>query len=140
MDSIATAADERLNAQNLNCDLPVGVNLLGANSLQRVIIAINILNLMSTVRSGSNDKVRLLIQGTAGSGKTFTIQPLTYLSRRLCKRNNAVMNLAPTGAASILLPLGRTVHSTTNIPRLKKKESKTVQLTDKPLSSKFYCF
>ena len=136
LENISKVAEERLSAQNNDCDLPANINLLKANSLQRVIIAINILNLMSVVNDGSDEKIRLLIQGTAGSGKTFTIVALTYLSRRLCNRNNAVMNLAPTGAASILLPLGRTVHSTTNIPRLKQKVSKTLQLTDKPLNNK----
>jgi hypothetical protein len=45
------------------------------------------------------------------------------------------MNLAPTGAASVLLPAGRTVHSTTAPPR-KKKDSNTAQLSDYPMSSK----
>ena len=136
LENISTVAEERLRAQNQDCDLPPNIDLLKANALQRVIIAINILNIMSVVNNENHDKVRLLIQGTAGSGKTFTIVALTYLSRRICNRNNAVMNLAPTGAASILLPLGRTVHSTTSIPRVKKKDSKTLQLTDKPLNSR----
>ena len=136
LESISKVAEERQRAQHNECDLLADINLLRANSLQRVIIAINIINLMSAANNGEHDKVHLLVQGTAGSGKTFTIKALTYLSRRLCNRNNAVLNLAPTGAASILLPLGRTVHSTTNIPRVRMKDAKTMQLSDKPLSSK----
>ncbi|XP_066924267.1 uncharacterized protein [Clytia hemisphaerica] len=135
LENISKVAAAQQHARNQNCDLPPNIDLLKANALQRVIIAINILNIMSVVNNEHQNKVRLLVQGTAGSGKTFTIVALTYLSRRICNRNNAVMNLAPTGAASILLPLGRTVHSTTSIPRVKKKESKTLQLTDKPLNS-----
>ena len=46
------------------------------------------------------------------------------------------MNLAPTGAASVLLPNGRTVHSMTTPPmKMKKnKEFSTVQLSDYPLN------
>ncbi|XP_066914121.1 uncharacterized protein [Clytia hemisphaerica] len=135
LENISKVAAAQQQARNQNCDLPPNIDLLKANALQRVIIAINIFNIMSVVNNEHQNKVRLLVQGTAGSGKTFTIVALTYLSRRICNRNNAVMNLAPTGAASILLPLGRTVHSTTNIPRVKRKESKTLQLTDKPLNS-----
>ena len=96
LENVSKVAEERQRALNQQCDLPPNVNLLKANTLQRVIIAINILNLMSAVNNGMYDQVRLLIQGTAGSGKTFTIVALTYLSRRICNQNSAVMNLAPT--------------------------------------------
>ncbi|XP_066927171.1 uncharacterized protein [Clytia hemisphaerica] len=134
LQNVSNVAEERHRALNQQCDLPPNMDLLKANTLQRVIIAINILNLMSAVSNDKHDHVRLLIQGTVGSGKTFTIVALTCLSRRIRNRNDAVMKLAPTGAASVLLPLGRTVHSTTSIPRM-KKNTKTVQLTDKPLNS-----
>ena len=42
------------------------------------------------------------------------------------------MNLAPSGAASVILPRGRTVHSTTPIPRY-SKTTKDAQLSDHPL-------
>ena len=46
------------------------------------------------------------------------------------------MNLAPTGAASVLIPNGRTIHSVTPPPRKlrKDKDSATAQLCDYPLS------
>ena len=81
------------------------------------------------------EPLRLLIQGTAGVGKTFVITAITYIIRRLFGRNASVMNLAPTGAASVLLPGGRTLHSVTPIPG-NKKQVKTAQLSDYPMSDK----
>ena len=76
--------------------------------------------------------LRLIRQGTAGGGKTFVIKAITHIACRIFKQNGAVMNLAPTGAASVLLPRGRTVHSTTPIPRY-SKTTKDAQLSDHPL-------
>ena len=51
--------------------------------------------------------------------------------------NGAVMNLAPTGSASNLLPDGCTVHSTLPpLSRLKKKEFASAQMTDYPMTCK----
>ena len=135
LESVDQIAKARENDVNSSCDLPQ-IDLMAANELQRVIIAITILNIMKFAANDKNSPNRLLIQGTAGVGKTFTIVALTYIARRLFRRNNAVMNLAPTGAASILLPNGKTVHSTTNIPRKHTKNGKSIQLLDVPLSSK----
>ena len=79
------------------------------------------------------EPIRLIVQGTAGVGKTFVIIAITYITRRLFGYNSSVMNLAPTGAAAILLPGGRTVHSVINVPRSSKKNPVN-SLTDKPLS------
>ena len=85
--------------------------------------------------------MRLLIQGTAGVGKTYIITAFTRIVQRLFKRNAAVMNLAPTGAASVLIPDGRTIHSVTPPPRKfkKDKDSATAQLSDYPMSSEKLC-
>ena len=121
---------------NDNLDSAISINLLLANPLQRVVIAINLIRLMK-IKNGTlprdSTPLRLLIQGTAGVGKTFLIKGITYINRRIFKHNGSVMNLAPTGAASVLLPQGRTVHSTTPIPR-NQKISKDAQLQDMPLS------
>ena len=119
------------------CNLPE-INLRLANPLQRVIIAINIIRLLAIKRGTVPQDVeplRLIIQGTAGVGKTFVITALTYVVRRLFGQNCSVMNLAPTGAASVLLPDGKTVHSTTPIPK-KKKDLKNAQLSDYPMTGK----
>ena len=79
---------------------------------------------------------RLLIQGCAGTGKSQVIKIISRLSRRLFKVNCAVLNLAPTGAAAVILPDGKTVHSIINIPRESKKSDSSISLTDYPMNQK----
>ena len=122
-----------------DCTLPA-INLLSANQLQRTVIAINLQWLIQVAQGtlpAGTEPLRLLIQGTAGVGKTYIITALTRIVRRLFKRNAAVMNLAPTGAASVLIPDGRTIHSVTPPPRKfkKDKDSATAQLSDYPMSN-----
>ena len=77
---------------------------------------------------------RLIIQGCAGTGKSQVIKILTRLVRRIFKCNKSVLNVAPTGAAAVLLPDGGTIHSV-HIPR-KGKRSDTATLLDRPMSAK----
>ena len=115
------------------------INLLCVTPLQRLIIALNIEKLLEFARKETHDfkPLRLLVQGTAGTGKTFVIKALTYIARRIFKRNGAVMNLALTGSASNLLPDGRTVHSTLPpLSKLKKKDLASAQMTDYPMTCK----
>ena len=110
------------------------VNVLRANNLQRVIIGA-VMRTLLRIKKGENvDQFPLLVVGTAGTGKTFVINCITRLTRRLFNKNNSVLNLAPTGAAAVLLPDGRTLHSTTPIPRLNKREAEN-ELNDCPLSN-----
>ena len=122
-----TSHEIEISKPNQNDDslfLP-SINLLMANPLQRVVIAINLLRLLR-IKNGTlppeESPLRVIIQGTAGVGKTYVVKAITYITRRIFNSNKAVMNLAPTGAASVLLPKGRTVHSTTAIPRSNKIE------------------
>ena len=112
-------------------------NLLLSNRLQRVI-AINIQRMFAIAKGTlpfDAEPLRFLIQETTGTGEAFIITAITYIARRIFQRNSAVMNLSLTGTASVLLPNGRTVHSTTPPPRtMKKKEFSTAQLTDYPIS------
>ena len=127
--------EEQINEHCNSLDLPE-INLLYANPLQRVIIGLNLQKMLQYVQNDSTfDKpLRLLIQGTAGTGKTFVIKAISYIARRLGRRNGSVLNLAPTGSAANLLPDGRTVHSTT--PIVNKMKSKCAQLSDYPMASK----
>lgn len=113
----------------------VAINLLFANAMQRVAIAIN-LERMIKYKKGElpydEPPLRLLIQGSAGVGKTFVIKGITHVTRRLFQDNDSVMNLAPTGTASVLLPQGRTVSSITPIPR-NRKVSRHRKLSEIPL-------
>ena len=53
------------------------------------------------------------LQGAAGAGKTFVYNTLCYAA---CARNLNVLCVASSGIAALLLPGGRTAHSTLKIP------------------------
>uniref|UniRef100_A0A7M5XH24 ATP-dependent DNA helicase n=2 Tax=Clytia hemisphaerica TaxID=252671 RepID=A0A7M5XH24_9CNID len=132
--------DAEVEKQTVNsygrCDLP-RINLLLANELQRLIIAINLERMILLQKGENYEPLRLLVQGTAGTGKTFVINSLSFIARRLRQRNNAVLNLAPTGTASLLLPGGRTVHSITPpLSKSKTNDLKSAQMSDYPLKGK----
>ena len=136
--SIADEAEKREMLKANELHLP-SINLLLANTLQRVVISINIHRLLDIAKGNLHALTKpshLLIQGTAGTGKTFIISAVTGVARRLFGRHGSVMNLAPTRAASVLLPNGRTVHSTTPPARKRKdKDLATAQLSDYPMSA-----
>ena len=114
--SVANEAEQRELTKSEECTLPT-VNLLLANPLQRVIISVNLRRLLLIAKGtlpSDSEPLCVLIQGTAGVGKTFVIKALSLITRCLFNRNTSVMNLAPTGSASILLPDGCIVHSTTS--------------------------
>ena len=102
-------------------------NLLLANELQRVAISMVAKHLFHIAKpvddcSSCEPQISMLLGGTAGTGKTFVLNAINRISQRLFKRNGAVLNLAPTGAASVLIPNGRTIHSVIPMPRKKKKK------------------
>ncbi|XP_057290792.1 uncharacterized protein LOC130613469 [Hydractinia symbiolongicarpus] len=134
LQSISEEAERNELQHAEDCTLPQ-INILNANELQRTVIGINLQHLLQVAKGTlptGTQPLRLLIQGTAGVGKTFIITALTRIVRRIFKRNSAVMNLAPTGAASVLIPNGRTIHSMTPPPHKLKKDN-SVQLSDYPL-------
>ena len=109
-------------------DLP-SVNPLLVNHKQRIVVYNTmdfLLKYKQNMLTKEEIKVgrRLLIQGPAGTGKSQAILIITRLSRRLFKTKNAAINVAPTGAAAVLLPDGKTIHSLAHPPmRLKKSEN-----------------
>ena len=78
---------------------------------------------------------RLIIQGSAGTGKSQVIKIITRLGLRICNQQKSVLNLAPTGAAAVILPNGRTVHSVANIPRNSGESGHTTTVMDNPLNA-----
>lgn len=62
-------------------------------------------------------RLRLTVQGGAGRGKTHANKIRTRLTLRLFNDANSALNLAPTGAASVLMYNGRTIHSIAAPPR-----------------------
>ena len=125
---------ESLYQYNEMLNLP-DVNILLANKLQMVAISLILRQILSFAKGENPEQLLLLLVGTAGTGKTYIVKVVTRIVRRICNRNGAVLNLAPTGASSVLLPNGRTMHSITPIPRnSRKKDLKNAQLSDYPMS------
>ena len=115
-----------------DCDLP-DVKPLLVNYKQMMSILINMRTLFGIAKGEFEPTAvsnRLMIQGCAGTGKSQIIQILTRLSRRLFKCNRAVLNTAYTGAASNLLPDGRTIHSFVHPPRKPKIAGDTLSIND----------
>ena len=88
LESITEEADKNDEERGEQCDLP-NTKLLWANHLQSVIISINLQRLL-LIASGNlpqdTEPIHLLIQGTAGVGKTFVINALSRICRRLFSR------------------------------------------------------
>jgi hypothetical protein len=61
----------------------------------------------------SHNAVSFFLQGAAGAGKTFMYNTLCFATR---SRDLHVLCVASSGIASLLLPGGRTAHSTLKIP------------------------
>ena len=112
-------AHEEILQFNQEFDLP-NVNVLLANHLQMVAISMVLRQLLKSVTENrpevEPEQFLMMLVGTAGTGKTFVVEVTTRLCRRIFHRNGAVMNLAPTGKAAVLLPNGSTMHSVTPIP------------------------
>ena len=121
-----------------NVHIPLVKPLL-VNEKQRLIVYINMINLLAIAKGNvelTSTSNRILIQGCAGTGKSQVIKIISRLSRRLFKVKCAVLNLAPTGAAAVILPDGRTVHSIINIPKNSKKSDSSISLADYPMNQK----
>ena len=61
------------------------------------------------------EKLRMIISGTAGSGKSYLIQSLVRAIKLLFNSNKAVQVLCPTGSSANLIS-GRTIHIFLKIP------------------------
>ena len=82
--SIADEAEKREMSNAYELHLP-SINMLLANTLQRVAISINIHRLLDIEKGklyAQTKPLHLLIQGTAGTGKTFIISAVTRVARR----------------------------------------------------------
>ena len=122
---------------NITLDLPATKPLL-VNEKQMYAVFLSISSLFQKVNNddaSSHTLHRLIIQGSAGTGKSQIIKVVTRLGLRICQKQKSVLNLAPTGAAAVILPNGRTIHSIANIPRNNEDSNHTVTFSDKPLNA-----
>ena len=129
--------------------------MLGANRLQQLAIALNLDHLLElrAYETGQPRRyngqppqpnavppsqlptpLRLLIQGTAGTGKTNVVKAITRVACRLWRSALACGNWAPTGAAATLLPSGSTIHSSGAGPKnLSDKDRAVAQFVSHPM-------
>ena len=121
---LQTTIGDLEKSQYTQCGTPPtlpNVNVLLTNEKQRIIVHYVIRYLLKLKKNELTDDElanpkRLLVQGPAGTGKSQTINIITRLVRRIFGNDRATLNLAPTGAASVLLPDGKTIHSTLHPP------------------------
>ena len=90
-------------------DLPE-VSLALMNKEQRFAYKLVMLTLIQHKENPcSAENLRLVINGTAGTGKSFLIKCLVYSIRKLFQSNKSVQVLGPTGTSANLLS-GQTIH------------------------------
>ena len=100
----------------------VDINSLNADQKFAFNMVMNSLNIY--ICGGENfAALRLVVQGTAGSGKSFLIKCLVKTIRTLFNSNNSVQVLCPTGNSANLID-GQTLHSFLKIPHNKSKDMK----------------
>ena len=92
------------------------VSLLSLNENQRAIVSLVLRTLYNYVEDRQDyHPLRLVVSGTAGTGKSYVIKCLQRLVRQLFGANDAIQVITPTGKAAYLVN-GRTAHSFFGIP------------------------
>ncbi|XP_078350740.1 uncharacterized protein LOC144635515 [Oculina patagonica] len=92
------------------------VSLSSLNENQRAIVGL-VLHTLHNFLENPQDyhPLRLVVSGTAGTGKSYVIKCLQSLVRQLFGANNAIQVITPTGNAAYLVN-GSTAHSFLGIP------------------------
>lgn len=100
-------------------DLP-NVDLTLMNKEQRFAFNLVMLTLIQHRDNLSSvEPLRLVIGGSAGSGKSFLVKCLVHAIRTLFQNNRSVQVLGPTGNSANLLS-GQTIHTFLKVPTGKK--------------------
>ena len=143
LNKVCLETDAMFEEQCENCTL-VEVNPRLVNQKQMIIIYYNLKHLLKfakrELKIGYHNCKRLIVQGVAGTGKSQVIKILTRIIRRMFATSKSVLNVAPTGAAAVLLPNGGTIHSLVNIPRRGKDISSHPMSVEKLKSFKSSIF
>ena len=104
-----------LQAEPEDLELPQ-MSLLSLNENQRAIVSLVLHTLYNFLENREDyHLLRLVVSGTAGTGKSYVIKCLQRLVRQVVGVNDAIQVITPTGKAAYLVQ-GRTAHSFLGIP------------------------
>ena len=103
-------ADEERETESRDLDLPQ-VCPLSLNENQKAIVGLVLHTLFNFVENTEYyHPLRLVVSGTAGTGKAYVIKFLQRLVRQVFEANDAIQVITPTGNAACLVQ-GSTAHS-----------------------------
>ena len=107
--------DEEQQTENVGLELP-DVSPLSLNDNQRALVCLVLQTLYNFVENPNDyQPLRLVVSGTAGTGKSYVIKCLQRLVRQLFGKNDAIQVITPTGNSAYLVE-GSTAHSFLGIP------------------------
>ena len=107
--------NEEQETETVDLELPQ-VSPLSLNENQRTIVSLVLLTLYNFVENPQDyHPLRLVVSGTAGTGKSYVIKCLQRLVRQVFGANDAIQVITPTGNSAYLVQ-GRTAHSFLGIP------------------------
>ena len=108
-------ADDERETESTDLDLPQ-VCPLSLNENQKAIVGLVLHTLYNFVENtGYYLPLRLVVSGTAGTGKSYVIKCLQRLVRQVFEANDAIQVITPTGNAAYLVQ-GSTAHSFLGVP------------------------
>ena len=108
-------ADDEQQTERADLDLPQ-VCPLSLNENQKAIVSLVLLALYNFVENTEYyPPLRLVVSGTAGTGKSYVIKCLQRLVRQVFEANDAIQVITPTGNAAYLAH-GSTAHSFLGVP------------------------
>ena len=111
----STKEDDEQESETVELELPE-VSLLSLNENQRAIVSLVLYTLYNFVENQQDyHPLRLVVSGTAGTGKSYVIKCLQRLVRQVFGDINAIQVITPTGNSAYLVQ-GRTAHSLLGIP------------------------
>ena len=107
--------NEEQERETVDLELPQ-VSPLSLNENQRAIVSLVLYTLYNFVENQQDyHPLRLVVSGTAGTGKSYVIKCLQRLVRQVFGAINAIQVITPTGNSAYLVQ-GRTAHSFLGIP------------------------
>ncbi|KAL9956688.1 hypothetical protein ACROYT_G038207 [Oculina patagonica] len=107
--------DEEQEMEVVDLELP-DVSPLSLNDDQRAIVSLVLHTLYNLIENQQDyHPLRLVVAGTAGTGKSYVIKCLQKLVRQVFRSNDAIQVITPTGNSAYLVQ-GTTAHSFLRIP------------------------